>query len=63
MCIIMDNMIIKDEFETHGSIIDLNVMFVSKVDMIEDKTEQFQWLLARHKQIKVEKLIMHFEMN
>ena len=46
MCIIMHNMIIEDEFETHGSIVDLNVMFVPKVDMIEDKTKKFQWLLA-----------------
>ena len=53
MCIIIDNMIIEDEFETHGSIVDLNVMFVSEVDMIVDKTKQFQWLLALHKQIKV----------
>ena len=53
MCIIMHNMIIEDEFETHGNIVDLNVMFVPEVDMIVDKTEQFQWLIARHKQIKV----------
>ena len=46
MCIIiMHNIIREDEFDTHGSIVDLNVMFV-------DKTEQFQWFLARHKQIK-----------
>ena len=31
-------MIIKDEFDAHKSIIDLNVMFVSQVDMIIDKT-------------------------
>ena len=27
-CLIMYNMIIEDEFDTHGSIVDLNVMFV-----------------------------------
>ena len=30
-------MIIEGEFDAHGSIIDLNVMFVQKVDMILDK--------------------------
>ena len=45
-------MIIEDEFDAHGSIVDLNVMFVMEVDMIIDKTEQFQWFLACHKQIK-----------
>ena len=49
MYIIMHNMIIEDEFEVHESIVDLNVMFVPKGDMIVDKTEQFQWFLARHK--------------
>ena len=42
MCIIMHNMIIEDEFETHESIVDLNVMFVLEFDMIVmivDKTE------------------------
>ena len=39
MYIIMHNMIIENEFETHESIVDLNVMFVSEVDMIVDKTE------------------------
>ena len=38
MCIIMHNMIIEDEFDAHGSIVDLNVI-VLKVDMIVDKTE------------------------
>ena len=37
MCIIMHNMIIEDEFDDHGSIVDLNVMFVPKIDMIVDK--------------------------
>ena len=48
----MHNMIIEDEFDAHGSIIDLNMMFVLEVDMIVDKTEQFQWFLIHHKQIK-----------
>ena len=34
----MHNMIIEDEYDTHGSIVDLNVMSVSEVDMIIDKT-------------------------
>ena len=51
-CIIMHNMIIKDKFDAHGSIVDSNVMFITKVDMIVDKIEQFKWFLARHKQIK-----------
>ena len=49
VCIIMHNIIIEDEFDTHGSIVDLNVMFVSKFDMIVDKTEQFQWFPTCHK--------------
>ena len=52
MCIIMHNMIIEDEYDTHGSIVDLNVMSVPEVDMIVDKTEQFQWFFACHKRIK-----------
>ena len=54
-CIIMHNMIIEDEYDTHMSIVDLNVMSVSEVDMIVDKTEQFQRFLARHKRIKEKK--------
>ena len=38
MYIIMHNMIIEDAFETNESIVDLNVMFVPKVDMIVDIT-------------------------
>ena len=38
-CIIMHNMIIEDEYDTHGSIVDLNVMSISKVDIIVYKTE------------------------
>ena len=37
-CIIMHNMIIEYEYDTHESIVDLNVMSVRKVDMIVDKT-------------------------
>ena len=37
-CIIMHNMIIEDEYDTHGSIVDLNVMSVPEVYMIVDKT-------------------------
>ena len=47
----MQNMITEDEYDTHGSIFDLNVMFVPKVDMIVDKIEQFPRFLARHKRI------------
>ena len=39
-------MIIKNEFDAHGTIIDLNVMSVPKVDMITDKTYQFQRFFA-----------------
>ena len=46
VCIIMYNMIIEDEFDAHESIVDLNVMFVSEIDMIVDKTEQCQWFLV-----------------
>ena len=42
VCIIIYNIIIEDEFDTHVSIVDLNVMFVPKFDMIVDKSEQFQ---------------------
>ena len=34
----MHNLIINDEFDVHGIIIDLNIIFVLKVDMILDKT-------------------------
>ena len=42
----MHNMIIEDEFDAHGSIVDLNVMFVLEINMIIAKTEQFQWFLV-----------------
>ena len=48
----MDNMIIEEEVETYGSIVNFNVMFIPEVDMIVDKIEQFQKFLARHKKIK-----------
>ena len=38
----MHNMIIENEFDAHESIVDLNAMFVPKVNMIIDKTEQVQ---------------------
>ena len=38
-CIIMHNMIIEDEVETYGSIVDFNMMFFLEVDMIIDKTK------------------------
>ena len=41
-CMIMHNMIIEDEVETYGSIVDFNVMSILEVDLIIDKTEQFQ---------------------
>ena len=43
------NMIIEDEFDAHESIVDLNVMFVLKINIILDKTKQFQWFISRHK--------------
>ena len=51
-CIIMNNMIIEDKYDTYVSIVDLNVMSITKVNMIVDKTKQFQWFLARHMRIK-----------
>ena len=33
----MHNMIIEDEYDTHESIVDLNVILVLEVDMIVDK--------------------------
>ena len=42
----MHNMIIKDEFDAHGSIVDLNVMFVLEINMIITKTEQFKWFFV-----------------
>ena len=62
-CIIMHNMIIEYEYDTHGSIVDLNVMSIQEVDMIVDKTEQFQWFLLPISELQIRKLIMHFEMN
>ena len=47
--IIIHNMITEDEVETYGSIVDFNVMFIPKVEMIVDKTEQFQQFLVCHK--------------
>ena len=37
-CIIMHYMIIEDEFDAHGSIINLNMMFIPKIDIIVNKT-------------------------
>ena len=45
--IIMHYMIIEDEFDAHGSIVNLNVMIVPEVNMIVDKSEQFQWFIPR----------------
>ena len=56
------NKIIVDEFDIHGSIVDLNVIYVPEVDMMVDKTEEFQRFLIINK-LKIKKLIMHFEMN
>ena len=36
----MHNMIIENEFDAHGSIVDLNVKFVLKIDMTVDKTKE-----------------------
>ena len=55
VCIIMHNMIIEDEFDVHGRIVDLNVMYVPKVDMIVDKTKQFQWLFVLEIEMIVDK--------
>ena len=49
----MHNMIIEYEFDAHESIVDLNVIFVPKIDMIIDKTKQFQWFLV----LKVEMIV------
>ena len=62
-CIIMHNMIIEDEYDTHGGIVDLSVMSVPEVDMIVDKTEQFQRSLLAISELKIRKLIMHFEIH
>ena len=48
----MHKKIIENEFDAHESIVDLNVMLVPKVDMIVNKTEQFQYFLVLNKQIK-----------
>ena len=48
-CIIIQNMIIEDYFDTDWSIFYLNMMFIPKVDMIINKTKQFQRFLTRHK--------------
>ena len=37
----MHNMIKEDKVETYKSIVDFNVMFIPKVDMVVDKTKQF----------------------
>ena len=39
--IIIHNMIIEDEVETYGSIVDFNVMSILEVNMILNKIEQF----------------------
>ena len=49
VCIIKHNMIIEEKFDTHRSILDLNMMLVPKVHVIGDKIEQFQWFVTRHK--------------
>ena len=38
----MHNVIIEDEVETYESIVDFNVIFNPKIDMIVYKIEQFQ---------------------
>ena len=37
----MHNMIIEEEVETYGSIVNFNVMFILEVDTIVDKIKQF----------------------
>ena len=59
----MHNIIIEYEFDTYGSIADLNVMFVLKVDMIIDKREQFNGCLLAINKLKIKKLIIHFKMH
>ena len=56
------NKIIEYEFDTHGNIIDLNVIYVPEVDMMVDKIEEFQRFLIINK-LKIKKFIMHFEMH
>ena len=62
-CIIMYKMIIDDEFDTYESIVDLNIMFILKVDMIVGKIEQFHDSLLAINKLKIKKLIMHLEMH
>ena len=59
----MHNIIIEDEFDTYESIVDLNVMFVLKVDMMIDKTGQFNGCLLVINKLKIKKLLMHFKMH
>ena len=58
-CIIMHNMIIEEEIETYGIIVNFNVMFIPKIDMILDKIKQFQQFLTQHKQIKDKEVQMY----
>ena len=60
----MHNMIIEDEYDTHESIVDLNVIIVSEVDMIVDKKHNnLNSSLLAISELKIKKLIMHFEMH
>ena len=56
-------MIIEDEFDTHGSIADLNVMLVSKVNMIANKNNNFNDSFLVINKLKIKNLIMHFKMH
>ena len=56
-------MIIEDEFDTHESIVDFNVMLVSKVNMIANKNNNFNDSFMALNKLKIKKLIMHFEVH
>ena len=60
----MHTMIIEDEYDTHESIVDLNVILVSEVNMIVDKKHNnLNSSLLVISELKIKKLIMHFEMH
>ncbi|KAF8388228.1 hypothetical protein HHK36_026894 [Tetracentron sinense] len=51
-CIIMHNMIVEDECDGYGNVVDFNPTLIPNVDMVICETEQFQLFLAQHWQIK-----------
>ena len=55
VCIIIYNIIIENEFDTHGSIIYLNVIFLPKVGMIIDKNNNLNGSLLALNKLKIKK--------